>query len=194
MAARAGLAPAPVGLTNRRAPLTPSGKNWSARQDLHLRSPGPKPGMLLLHHAPGKPRPHFTREARPGVGECGTLNLGNQSRGEIPMLESGGPEGSRTLNSPADNGALCCLSYRSGMVGSAGNAPVVASGMFGDTRITAGLPDHLPRLVAGMGVTPIWRVYEARLCALVEFPAVKLNHRLGLLWKSPNMAIGNGMS
>src|SRR5437762_2564431 len=24
---------------------------WSARQDLHLRSPGPKPGMLLLHHA-----------------------------------------------------------------------------------------------------------------------------------------------
>src|SRR5882762_6369278 len=23
----------------------------SARQDLHLRSPGPKPGMLLLHHA-----------------------------------------------------------------------------------------------------------------------------------------------
>src|SRR5580765_4392390 len=25
--------------------------NWSARQDLHLRSPGPKPGMLLLHHA-----------------------------------------------------------------------------------------------------------------------------------------------
>src|SRR5438105_12315808 len=26
-------------------------QNWSARQDLHLRSPGPKPGMLLLHHA-----------------------------------------------------------------------------------------------------------------------------------------------
>src|ERR1041384_8041339 len=26
-------------------------ENWSARQDLHLRSPGSKPGMLLLHHA-----------------------------------------------------------------------------------------------------------------------------------------------
>src|SRR6266702_1581458 len=25
--------------------------NWSARPDLHLRSPGAKPGMLLLHHA-----------------------------------------------------------------------------------------------------------------------------------------------
>ncbi len=25
--------------------------NWSARQDLHLRSLGPKPSMLLLHYA-----------------------------------------------------------------------------------------------------------------------------------------------
>ena len=25
--------------------------NWSARQDLHLRSLGSKPSMLLLHHA-----------------------------------------------------------------------------------------------------------------------------------------------
>src|SRR5436309_6628670 len=66
------------GLTDRRATLTPPGNgaagrsstcivpfrrrmphvfghdsnsNWSERQDLHLRSPGPKPGMLLLHHA-----------------------------------------------------------------------------------------------------------------------------------------------
>src|SRR5437016_10909777 len=29
----------------------PAFQKWSARQDLHLRSPGPKPGMLLLHHA-----------------------------------------------------------------------------------------------------------------------------------------------
>ena len=27
------------------------GGKWSARQDLHLRSPGSRPGMLLLHHA-----------------------------------------------------------------------------------------------------------------------------------------------
>ena len=26
-------------------------KKWSPRQDLHLRSPGPRPGMLLLHYA-----------------------------------------------------------------------------------------------------------------------------------------------
>src|SRR2546430_17506578 len=65
------------GLTGRRATLTPPGNgaagrtstcivplrrrvphvfghdsvwNWSARQDLHLQSRGPKPGMLLLHH------------------------------------------------------------------------------------------------------------------------------------------------
>ena len=72
------------GLTGRRATLTPPGngaagriptcivpfrkrmphvfghgsnlKKWSARQDLHLRSPGPKPGMLLLHHALFAPR------------------------------------------------------------------------------------------------------------------------------------------
>ncbi len=73
MAARVGLAPTPCGLTNRRATLTPPGNgaagrtptcmvpfrrrmphvfghgsssNWSARQDLHLRSLGPKPNAL----------------------------------------------------------------------------------------------------------------------------------------------------
>src|SRR2546427_11888858 len=66
------------GLTDRRATLTPPGNgaadristcivpfrrrmthrfgydsnsNWSEWQDFHLQSPGPKPGMLLLHHA-----------------------------------------------------------------------------------------------------------------------------------------------
>ena len=46
-------------------------------------------------------------------------NLGNGRVEEI-----GGPGGSCTLNPPADNGALCLLSYESEMVGSAGNAPV----------------------------------------------------------------------
>ena len=73
LAARVGLAPTPCGLTNRRATLTPPGngaagriptcivpirsrmpmcsttaalQNWSAWQELHLRSPGPKPGAL----------------------------------------------------------------------------------------------------------------------------------------------------
>src|SRR5438132_14141441 len=76
LAARVGLAPTPCGLTNRRATLTPPGssklalpaglppasfrledgclmcsamaaaRNWSERQDFHLRPPGPKPGAL----------------------------------------------------------------------------------------------------------------------------------------------------
>ena len=35
--------------------------------------------------------------------------------GERDSIEDGGPEGSCTLNLPADNGALCCLSYESEM-------------------------------------------------------------------------------
>jgi hypothetical protein len=73
LAARVGLAPTPSGLTGRRATLTPPGKgaagristcivplrrrmpdvfdhgsngDWSARQELHLRSLGPKPSAL----------------------------------------------------------------------------------------------------------------------------------------------------
>ena len=45
----------PVGKTVRAEPGNTGREtrdlgNWSARQDLHLRSPGPRPGMLLLHH------------------------------------------------------------------------------------------------------------------------------------------------
>ena len=32
---------------------------------------------------------------------------------ELRSDKNGGPEGSCTLNPPADNGALCCLSYES---------------------------------------------------------------------------------
>jgi len=47
------------------------------------------------------------------------------------------------------------LSYGSGeMVGSAGNAPVVASGSFSDTAFTVRQPDHFPKMVAGVGVAP----------------------------------------
>src|SRR5437762_856597 len=67
-------------------------RKWSARQDLHLRSLGPKPSALAA-----------------------------------TLRADGGLEGSCTLNPPADNGALCWLSYESEMVGGAGNAPVVTS-------------------------------------------------------------------
>ncbi len=40
------------------------------------------------------------------------------------------------------------------MVGSAGNAPAVASDRFNDARFTAGWSEHFPEMVAGVGVAP----------------------------------------
>src|SRR2546427_11510833 len=53
MALPAGLPPASFRLEGGclMCSATAAFLKWSARQDLHLRSPGPKPGMLLLHHA-----------------------------------------------------------------------------------------------------------------------------------------------
>ena len=74
MAAQVGIAPTPFRLTGGRTTLIPLSKggrlkaefwitsafslrqNWSARQDLHLRSLGPKPSVLLLHYALNLPR------------------------------------------------------------------------------------------------------------------------------------------
>ena len=47
-------------------------------------------------------------------------------------------------------GALL-IELRVQLVGSAGNAPVVASGSFCDTRVTAGQPDHFPVDGSGAG-------------------------------------------
>ena len=78
-------------------------------------------------------------------GSCFRWKRNVSSLDGVPRRDSeiGGPEGSCTLNPPADNGALYRLSYESEMVhqaetcaklvGSAGNAPVVASGLFEDT-------------------------------------------------------------
>ena len=86
----------------------------------------------------------------PGAGEMQDTNPDN---GPAVRWEIGGPEGSCTLMFPADNGALCWLSYGSGMVGGAGNAPVRRfRHIFCDARFTVGQPEHLPRLVAGVGV------------------------------------------
>src|SRR5438445_4005578 len=110
----------------------------------------------------------------PGAGEMKDTNPDN---GPAVRLEIGGPEGSCTLIFPADNGALCWLSYGSGMacraearigwharpplrsgrrlVGGAGNAPVRRfRHIFCDARFTVEQPEHLPRLVAGVGVAP----------------------------------------
>ena len=70
---------------------------------MHLRSLGPKPSVLLLHYAL-----IARRAVNAGAGERETLNLGSSL---AVSSESGGLEGSCTLNPPADNGALCALSY-----------------------------------------------------------------------------------
>jgi hypothetical protein len=57
MAAHAGFAPARFRLTGggttviRVSRVSSFCEIWSPRQELHLRSPGPRPGMLLLHYA-----------------------------------------------------------------------------------------------------------------------------------------------
>src|SRR5882672_1016874 len=114
--------------------------------------------MLLLHHA---------RIVADGLGnrrreKRDAENLGHRHHGEIGI---GGPEGSCTLNPPADNGALCWLSYESEMVGSAGNAPVRRfRHIFHDARFTVGQPDHFPGNGSGGGSRAHGgRAYETRL-------------------------------
>ena len=90
MAAQAGFAPAPTRVTGGRTTVIPLSRAkarnpnsearpdrsfgfrtssfgllniWSPRQDLHLRSPGPRPGMLLLHYAV---LPRLVWEWKPG--------------------------------------------------------------------------------------------------------------------------------
>ena len=78
---------------------------------------------------------------------------------------------------PADNGLLRRLSYESEMVGSAGNAPVVASSLFEDTGITDRPPDHFPKNGSGGGsCTHGGKAYEAHLNLIL--PAVKLARRV----------------
>ena len=93
--------------------------------------------MLLLHHALMAP----ADSGRTG-GCFGETDFSHLERGS--PWEIGGPEGTCTLSPPADNGALCSLSYGSEMVGSAGNAPAVASGLFEDTGFTVRQPGHFP--------------------------------------------------
>jgi hypothetical protein len=60
------------------------------------------------------------------------------------------------------------------LVGSPGNAPVRRFRLwFSDTRFTVGQPDHFPENWEREWEShPPEEVYEASLCALVEFPAV----------------------
>jgi len=115
---------------------------------VHLRSLGPRPRMLPTLRA-GKPG---TRERVGGLGERGASNPGTVLRGEIRKMAD--PKGLAPSTLPQTTGRSA-LSYGSRkLVGSAGNAPVVASGSFRDTAFTVRQPDHFPRMVAGVGVAP----------------------------------------
>ncbi len=61
------------------------------------------------------------------------------------------------------------------MVGNAGNAPVVASGFVLRHPIYSRAAGSLPIYMVGEWEShPPEEVYEASLCALVEFPAVEI--------------------
>jgi hypothetical protein len=114
-------------------------ENWSARQELHLRSLGPKPSALATRLRAEKWRTRRALHPQP-----------SRRQRVAPLIE---------------------LRVRE-MVGSAGNAPVVASDRFNDARFTAGWSEHLPENGSGGGsCTHGDRAYEARLNLIL--PAVK---------------------
>ena len=75
-------------------------ENWSARQELHLRSPGSRPGMLLLHHALMAPSA-LNGSAGAEKRAAETLGISLAVR-----LEIGAPGETCTHSLPADNGLL----------------------------------------------------------------------------------------
>jgi hypothetical protein len=76
-------------------------QNWSARQDLHLRSLGPKPSALAATlRAENSGRLILETSERRNTPPK-TLAIGSAVRFEI-----GGSEGTCTLSLPADNGLL----------------------------------------------------------------------------------------
>ena len=78
---------------------TAANLNWSARQELHLRSLGPKPSALAATLRADAPSGF--KNAGVEIRDAETLGIGLAVR-----LEIGGPEGTCTLSLPADNGLL----------------------------------------------------------------------------------------
>ncbi len=103
MAAQVGFAPTPARLTNGwTTVIRLSTQKWSARQELHLRSPGPRPGMLMLHHAR---LPPTIRVRSRGWLITDFALLGVRFRGKD--CQNGASDGNCTHILPADNGLLC---------------------------------------------------------------------------------------
>ena len=141
-------------------------RNWSARQDLHLRSLGPRPSALLLRYAlmaltsvsSGQEKRRTPTLAR----SCGKL-----------VQKIGAPGGTCTHTLPADNGLLFCsatgaMKWWEALVMLQSSLPTVIC----DTGFTDRQPDHLPEIGSGDGsCTRGGRVYEARLNLIL--PAIK---------------------
>lgn len=97
-------------VTGRRATFTLSGiENWSARQESHLRGPGPKPGAWLLRYA--LRCPDVCQKI--GTEKCDTQNPGNRHRGEILSQKATEATKARAAagNHPADSFHLGSLRF-----------------------------------------------------------------------------------
>ena len=113
--------------------------------------------MLLLHYALFAPVNGWHR----GLV---SVEMESMHLGEHDSIEDGGPEGSCTLNPPADNGALCSLSYGS----ETHESEQVREWESGSARRTrahflTGPLSHLPEMVGSAGNAP---VRHFRLCFL----------------------------
>ena len=80
-------------------------RNWSARQELHLRSLGPKPSMLLLHYALVAPACSSRRSRRTGP-QPWRRSCGSSLKMADPNPDLSG------LNRPVDNGLLWLFALR----------------------------------------------------------------------------------
>ena len=172
LAARVGLAPTPNGLTGRRATLTLPGNGAADRIPTCI-VPFRRRMPRVFGHGSTKMVPGCQVEScrltarvlatesnvqlknlQPATKKTGQRGRVCTCDPSVPgrvrwrlryALMNGGPEGICTLNPPADNGALCSLELRvREMVGSAGNAPVVASDAIlrrpGYSRVAGSLP------------------------------------------------------
>ena len=166
LAAQAGFAPAPSRVTAGWTTIIPlssgaAGRSCTCIGPFRRRMPGlfRRRQQLRMVSAAGlapavpwsqardvapTPRTEAPRWNQEGTGDLFCSRAGFSLLDRCPPPGSGGPDGICTHSLPADNGLLPWFELRVQMVGSAGNAPVVASGSLGDTRVTAGQPGHFP--------------------------------------------------
>ena len=165
------------------------------RQDLHLRSPGPKPGMLLLHHALRAPV-----EARRAPGTCSVAGRDSASLIAVPRRGVADPMGFAPTAFPQTTGCSPGLSYGSKkwwevLVTLQSSLPacwvtpglrpgcrdtslkVVAGVGVAPTKVELMRPpeSHSPRmkLVESAGNAPAWACLQGRCIACLPRPHVK---------------------